>query len=78
MMNVYAIYDRLAETYGNPFILDVKVAKRTFEWMKRDTELQQRQDKEVRLLGTWNPEKGIETVYTPEKVYELDDKQEEQ
>lgn len=71
-MCIYAIYDRLAETYGNPFILDAKVAKRTFDWMRRDTQPNQRQDKEIRLLGEWNEETGIVSTIKPEKVFELD------
>lgn len=70
-MKIYAIYDRLAETYTAPFVLEERVAQRTFEWMKKDANEQQRADREVRELGEWSEKEGITLISEPKKVFEL-------
>lgn len=73
-LTMYATYDRLAETYAAPFVLDPKVANRMFDWMKKETEAKDRQDKEIRVVGYWNSQTGeVKPANVPMKVYELDD-----
>lgn len=70
-MKIYAIYDRLAETYTAPFVLEERVAQRTFEWMKKDASEQQRADREIRELGEWSEKEGFTMISEPKKVFEL-------
>lgn len=70
-MKIYAIYDRLAETYTAPFVIEERVAQRTFEWMKKDANEQQRADREVRELGEWSEKEGFTLISEPKKVFEL-------
>lgn len=70
-MKIYAIYDRLAETYNAPFVLEERVAQRTFEWMKKDATEQQRADREIRELGEWSEKEGLTLITEPKKVFEL-------
>lgn len=70
-MKIYAIYDRLAETYTPPFVIEERVAQRTFEWMKKDANEQQRADREVRELGEWSEKEGFTMITEPKKVFEL-------
>lgn len=73
ILNIYAIYDRLAETWRTPFFLNPKTAQRTFEWMKKDTTAADRQDKEIRCLGTFDQDTARIEVHAYVKVFELGD-----
>lgn len=74
LLTMYAIYDRVAESYAAPFVLDSRVANRTFGWMKQETEAKNRQDKEIQVVGYWNSDTGeITPAPVRVKVYELDD-----
>lgn len=70
-MKIYAVYDRLAESYTAPFILEERVAQRTFEWMKKDANEQQRADREIRELGEWSVKEGFTLISEPKKIFEL-------
>ena len=70
--NIYAVYDKLAGTYANPFMLNKRVANRTFRWMQQDTDAKDLEDKEVHLLGTFDNETGQITSCEPYAVYNLE------
>lgn len=76
VLTMYAIYDRLAESYAAPFVLDSRVANRTFGWMKKETDAKDRQDKEVRVIGYWDNNTGeITPAPARVKVYELSEEE---
>lgn len=58
MMNVYAIYDKLAEKWSNPFVLDGRVAERTFRYMTKERNEADCEDRVVYLIGQYNPDTG--------------------
>lgn len=63
-LNVYAIHDKLAQSYSNPFVLDTRIALRTFRHMVEERSLADCEDREVVLLGTYDTETGeIESLY---------------
>lgn len=70
--NIYAVHDKLAGTYANPFILNERVANRTFRWMQQDTSEKDLEDKEVCLLGTYDNETGQIISCEPSPVYNLE------
>lgn len=70
-LNMYSIYDRLAESYANPFVLNPKVAQRTWNWLAKDYNEQDVQDKEVRQIAVWDNETGQITPIVPVTVADL-------
>lgn len=74
ILNTYAMYDRLAETWGTPFFLAPKTAERTFGWMKKETAEKDRQDKEIWMIGLYDLEVGEISAVPRHKVYDLEDK----
>ena len=70
--NIYAVHDKLASTYANPFILNERVANRTFRWMQQETSEKDLEDKEVCLLGTYDNETGQIISCEPVPVYNLE------
>ena len=77
IINIYAIYDRLAEQYGKPMFLQAKVAKRNFDWMAKENSTENCTDKEIHELGIWNDETGEIISHAPTKVYDLEAAQKE-
>lgn len=77
IVNIYAIYDRLAEQYAKPMFLQAKVAKRNFDWMAKENSAENCTDKEIHELGVWNDETGEIISHAPTKVYDLEQAQKE-
>ena len=77
IINIYAIYDRLAEEYNKPMFLQAKVAKRNFDWIAKENTEENCADKEIHEIGYWNDETGEITGHAPIKVYDLESKQKE-
>lgn len=77
IINIYAIYDRMAEQYGKPMFLQSKVAQRNFDWMAKENAAENCADKEVRELGVYDDETGEIVAHEPVKVYDLESKQRE-
>ena len=63
-LNICAIRDKLAQSYSNPFVLNPKIALRTFRHMVEERSLADCEDRDIMLLGTYDTETGvIETSY---------------
>lgn len=69
---IYAVYDRVAESYGAPFTMLEKTAHRQFHWMAAESEAKDVQDKVVRKIGYWNNETGAIAANEPETVADLE------
>lgn len=72
MYAIYAVYDRVAETYGAPFTMLEKTAHRQFHWMAAESEAKDVQDKVVRKVGYWYNETGEIAPCDPETVADLE------
>lgn len=77
IINIYSVYDRLAEQYGKPMFLQSKVAQRNFDWMAKENTAENCADKEIHELGVFDDEKGQLIGHEPVKVYDLESKQKE-
>lgn len=77
IINIYAVYDRLAEQYGKPMFLQSKVAQRSFDWMAKENNSENCADKEIHELGIYDDETGEIKGHAPVKVYDLESKQHE-
>lgn len=73
ILNVYAIYDKMAESYSNPFVLMEKTARRQFEFMAKDYHEIDCKDKEVHLIGYYNNETGELAPVEPQNVFDLEE-----
>lgn len=74
---IYVIYDRLAEQFSNPFILDMRTAARTFKYMTKERAEADCEDKEILYMGRYNNETGeIATDEEPLKVWDLEKEKE--
>lgn len=73
-LNIYAIKDELAGTYGNLMVVNPKVAKRTFKWMAQEMEKAECDDKRIYLMAKYDNERGTITQDAmPEMVYNLEE-----
>ena len=72
IVNLYAVHDKLAETFANPFTQNERTAERTFRWMQQDADAKDCEDKEVCLLGTYDTETGEIIGQTPVSVFNLE------
>lgn len=72
IVNLYAVHDKLAGTYANPFTQNERIAERTFRWMQQDAEAKDCEDKEICLLGTYDTESGEVIGQTPVSVFNLE------
>ena len=72
IVNLYAVHDKLAGTFANPFTQNERTAERTFRWMQRDANAKDCEDKEVCLLGTYDTETGEIIGQTPVSVFNLE------
>ena len=45
IVNLYAVHDKLAGTYANPFTQNERTAQRTFRWMQQDNSEKDLEDK---------------------------------
>lgn len=57
-LNLYAIHDKLAGNFSNPFILDGRVAMRTFNFMVKERAEIDCADREIVKVGEWDNETG--------------------
>lgn len=73
---IYAIYDRLAEQFSNPFVLDMRTAARTFKFMTKERAEADCEDKEVRYLGRYNSETGEIISEEQLKVWDMGNEKE--
>lgn len=69
---MYAVYDRVAESYGAPFTMLEKTAHRSFAWMAKESEEKDVQDKVVKKVGYWDNESGAVMAQEPETVADLE------
>lgn len=58
MLNIYAIYDELADMWSNPFVLNEKTAYRTFNFMAKQRSEEECKDQRIYLIGHYNNETG--------------------
>lgn len=72
MIKMYSVYDRLADSYAQPFVMEPRTANRSFGWMKQETDPKDPMDKEVREIGDWDPETGSLIGHAPVAVFDLD------
>ena len=72
IVNLYAVHDKLAGTFANPFTQNERTAQRTFRWMQQDADAKDCEDKEVCLLGTYDTESGEVIGQTPVSVFNLE------
>lgn len=72
ILEMYAIKDELAGTFGNIMVINPKVAQRTFHWLTEETEKQDCDDKRIYKLGMYNTETGEIAAQVPELVYNIE------
>lgn len=72
IIEMYAIKDELAGTFGNIMVINPKVAQRTFHWLTEETEKQDCDDKRIYKLGMYNTETGEIAPQVPELVYNIE------
>lgn len=73
-LNIYAIKDELAGTFGNLMVVNPKVAQRTFKWMANEMEKAECDDKRIYLMAKYDNERGTITQDSmPEMVYNLEE-----
>lgn len=72
ILEMYAIKDELAGTFGNIMVINAKVAQRTFHWMTEETEKQDCDDKRIYKLGMYNTETGEIAPQVPELIYNIE------
>lgn len=72
ILEMYAIKDELAGTFGNIMVINPKVAQRTFHWLTEETEKQDCDDKRIYKLGMYNTETGEIAPQVPELVYNIE------
>lgn len=71
--NVYATYDKLADTYAFPFCINEKVAIRQFNFTAKEVSDAEAADKVIMLVGQWNGETGeLLPMKAPKPVYDLE------
>lgn len=56
--NMYAIHDKLAGNFSNPFALDERTAMRTFNFMVKERAEIECADREIVKVGEWDNETG--------------------
>ena len=71
-LNLYAIHDKLANNFSNPFALDQRVAMRTFNFMVKERAEIDCADREIVLLGYWNNETGELDSYKSASYYDYE------
>ena len=57
-LNLYAIHDKLAGNFSNPFALDERIAMRTFSFMAKERAEIECMDREIVKVGEWDNETG--------------------
>ena len=72
ILEMYAIKDELAGTFGNIMVINPKVTQRTFRWLTEETEKQDCDDKRIYKLGMYNTETGEIAPQVPELVYNIE------
>lgn len=73
LVNIYAIKDELANTFGNLMLVQEKVFKRTAYWLMHEMEKADCDDKRIYLMGQYNTDTGEIIPQTPELVYNLEE-----
>lgn len=56
--NMYAIHDKLAGNFSDPFILDERVTQRTFKHLVKQRREIDCEDREIVKVGEWDNETG--------------------
>lgn len=72
ILEMYAIKDELAGTFGNIMVINPKVTQRTFHWLTEETEKQDCDDKRIYKLGMYNTETGEIAPQVPELIYNIE------
>ena len=72
ILEMYAIKDELAGTFGNIMVISPKVTQRTFHWLTEETEKQDCDDKRIYKLDMYNSETGEIAPQVPELVYNIE------
>lgn len=73
-VNIYSIRDELAETYGNLFLVQEKVAQRQFLYIQKEMEEADKKDRVIYLMGTYNLDTGEICPIHPQAVFKLEKK----
>lgn len=72
ILEIFAIKDELAGTFGNLMVVNEKVAQRTFKWITAETEKPDCDDKHIYKLGMYDTETGQIMPQQPELVYNME------
>lgn len=72
ILEIIAIKDELAGTFGNLMVVNEKVAQRTFKWMTAESEKPDCDDKRIYKLGMYDTETGLIQSQTPKLVYNME------
>lgn len=72
ILEIVAIKDELAGTFGNLMVVNEKVAQRTFKWMTAESEKPDCDDKRIYKLGMYDTETGLIQSQTPELIYNME------
>ena len=72
IVNLYAVHDKLAGTFANPFTQNERTAERTFRWMQQEADAKDCEDKEICLLGNYDNETGEILSHAPVSVFNLE------
>lgn len=70
--NIYSIYDKVAEMYSKPFILNPKVAMRNFNFMAKNWKEEEVKDQVICLIGTFDDQTAAIETIKPKWVFELE------
>lgn len=72
ILEIFAIKDELAGTFGNLMVVNEKVAQRTFRWITAETEKPDCDDKRIYKLGAYDTETGQIMPQQPELIYNIE------
>lgn len=72
ILEIFAIKDELAGTFGNLMVVNEKVAQRTFRWITAETEKPDCDDKRIYKLGMYDTETGQIVPQQPKLVYNIE------
>lgn len=57
-LNMYAIHDKLAGTFSDPFVVDERTTMRTFNYIVKQRREIDCEDREIVKVGEWDNETG--------------------
>ena len=72
-VNMYAIKDELANSWGNIILINPVVSERTFKWMAQEMEKSECEDRRIYLMGFYDTSTGEIKPCQPQMMYNLEE-----